>query len=306
MLKTKGNKVIIENPLGLISGNHLDWIFKGLEELSQKASSLSMEHYFSELEPWVSSFEQAIYDLDPKVYETIISKSLRRTKVEEIMDQAKYALVIMDGLSLREAYLLNNNLKEWDLQISYDIAPLPTDTGFFCTKYLNSSSPSELEKRKNLSFNFKEITNKEDLSKISPSVSGKFIIWIREPDKTFHEFREKFRLDYLSQSYERAKEIVQNLIPILMENFNEVHLTSDHGYVTDPHSWFCLENFPSDMRYATDMPETIKQYCKRCGEFWLLVGRYNTLKRGRHGNIRHGGLSIMEAMTPWITVSKKA
>jgi len=121
-----------------------------------------------------------------------------------------------------------------------------------------------------------------------------------------HEFREKFQVDDLSQAYEKARDIVHNLIPILMEDFNKVNLTSDHGYVTDPHSWFGVEDFPSDLRYARDISDAMKQHCKRCGEFWLLIGRYNTLKRGRHCNIRHGCLSIMEAMTPWITVSEKA
>lgn len=304
MLRTKGDKVLIENPLGLITGNQLDWVFKGLQELAEKATSAS--NYFSELEPWLSSFEQAIHNLDPRVYETIISRSSRQSQVDKVMDQSDYMLAIMDGLSLREAFFLRNNLKEkWDAQLTYDIAPLPTDTCFFSSKYLNASAPSELRKRKNLPFDFEEIVNKEDLSKISPSTKKRFIVWVREPDKTLHEFREKFRVDDLSKAYEKARDIAYHLIPILMENFHEVKLTSDHGYVTDPHSWFCLENFPSDLRYASDIPDTMKQYCKRCGEFWLLIGRYNTLKRGRHGNIRHGGLSIMEAMSPWITISEK-
>jgi hypothetical protein len=303
LLRTKGDKVIIENPLGLVSGNQLDWIFKGLEELAQKASSL--ENYFSQLEPWVSSFEQGIHNLDPKAYETIITRSSRQTKIDKVMGETNYALITMDGLSLREAYLLSNDLKEkWDVQLSYDVAPLPTDTTFFCLKYFKLTAPSELAKRKNLPFDFNEIVNKEDLFKISPLIKNKFIIWIREPDKTFHELREKFRLDSLMQAYEKTKEIIQNVIPILLEDFNKVYATSDHGYVTDPHSWLCLENFPSDMRYADSIPETMRQYCKRYGEFWLLIGRYNTLKKGRHSNIRHGGLSIMEAMTPWIVISK--
>jgi hypothetical protein len=305
LLRTKGDKVLIENPLDLITGNQLNWVFKGLEELAQKASSTP--NYFSELEPWVSSFEQAIHNLDPRVYETIVSRSDRQSQTDKVMEESDYVLAVMDGLSLREAFLLINSLKEkLDVQLTYDIAPLPTDTCFFSSKYLSANSPSELRKRKNLPFDFKEIVNKEDLSDISPSTKKKLIVWVREPDKTLHEFREKFRVDDLSQAFEKARDIAQNLIPILMETFHKVYLTSDHGYVTDPHSWFCLENFPSDLRYASDIPEAMKQYCKRCGEFWLLVGRYNTLKRGRHGNIRHGGLSIMEAMTPWITVSEKA
>ena len=305
MLRTKGDKVLIENPLGLITGNQLDWIFKGLEELAQKASSTP--NYFSELEPWLSSFEQAIHNLDPRVYETIISRSSRQSQMDKVMDQSNYVLAVIDGLSLREAFLLSHSLKEkWDAQLTYDIAPLPTDTCFFSSKYLGTSAPSELRKRKNLPFDFDEIVNKEDLSKIRPPTKNKFMVWVREPDKTLHEFREKFRVDDLSQAYEKARDIIQNLIPILMENSPKINLASDHGYVTDPHSWFCLENFPSDMRYASDIPDAMKQYCKKCKEFWLLIGRYNTLKRGRHGNIRHGGLSIMETMTPWITISEKA
>jgi len=41
---------------------------------------------------------------------------------------------------------------------------------------LNSSAPSELRKHKNLPFDFEEIVNKEDLSKISPLRKKKFIV----------------------------------------------------------------------------------------------------------------------------------
>lgn len=304
MLKTKGDKVLIENPLSLISSNQLDWIFKGLKELAQEASATT--NYFSELEPWLSSFEQAIYDLDPRVYETIISKSSRRSQVDKTMDLSNYALVVMDGLSLRESFLLSKNLREkWDTQLTYDVTTLPTDTCFFSLRHLGTNAPSELKKRKNLPYDFEEIVNIEDLAKINTSEKKKLIIWVREPDKTLHEFREKFRIDDISQAYEKAKNISNALIPILRENFHRVDLTSDHGYVTDPHSWKCLEDFPSDLRYTITIPDTMKQYCMKCREYWLLIGRYNTLKRGRHGNIRHGGLSLMEAITPWLIVSEK-
>jgi hypothetical protein len=303
LLKTIGDKVIVENPLVFIHGNQLQLLFKGLQELAYKAS-LSTS-YYSRLEPWVSSFEQAIHNLDPRVYETIISRSCHQSQVDRIMQQADYALVVMDGMSLREAFPLAKSLKEkWEVNLTYEVGPLPTDTCFFTLRYMNANAPSELRKRENPDFDFEEIVNKEDLSRLGNPTKTRFIVWVREPDKTLHEFKERFRMDDLDQAYQKTHDFACALFPILMENFERIQVTSDHGYVTDPHSWTCLENFPSDLRYASDIPDSIKQYCEKCGEFWLLKGRYNTLKRGKHGNVRHGGLSIMESIVPLITVAR--
>lgn len=302
MLKVRGAEVLIEDFSGLIRGDPLSWILKGFKELAEKA--FQERDYFSSIEPWLSSFEEAIYKLDPKLYDIIIKVSLRPTQVDRVMNLSRYALVILDGLSFREAFLLDRDFNEWNLKLEYSCAPLPTDTRFFSMRYLDAETPSKLKRRKNLPFQFEHIVSKEDLSSIGPLTTDKIVVWVREPDKTLHEFRERFRTSDLSRAYAKTRIVAEALINILLERFQEVHVTSDHGYITDPHSWRSLEDFPSDLRYALNVPESIKPYCKKCGDYWVLLGRLNTVKRGRHSNIRHGGLSIIEALTPFITVSK--
>lgn len=302
MLKVRGAEVRIEDFSGLIRGDPLSWVLKGLRELAEKA--FLERNYFSSLEPWLSSFEEAIYKLDPKLYDIIIKVSFRPTQVDKVMNLSRYALVILDGLSFREAFLLDRDFNQWNLNLKYSCAPLPTDTKFFTVRYLGAESPSELKRRKNLPFHFEHIASKEDLSGIGPLTTDKVVVWVREPDKTLHEFRERFRTSDLSQAYAKTRIVAEALINILLERFQEVHVTSDHGYITDPHSWRSLEDFPSDMRYALNVPESIKPYCKKCGDYWVLLGRFNTVKRGRHSNIRHGGLSVVEALTPFITIAK--
>lgn len=303
MLKVRGAEVRIEDFSGLIRGDPLSWVLTGLKELAEKA--FLERNYFSSIEPWLSSFEEAIYRLDPKLYDIIIKASTRPTQVEKIMNLSRYALVILDGLSFREAFLLDWDLNKWDLNLKYKCAQLPTDTKFFTVRHLGTESPSELKGRKNLPFHFEHIVSKKDLSSISPLIRDKIVVWVREPDKTLHEFRERFRTSDLTQAYAKTRIVAEALINILLERFEQVHITSDHGYITDPHSWKSLGDFPSDKRYALSIPESIKPYCKKCGDYWMLLGRFNTVKRGRHSNIRHGGLSIMEALTPFITVSKQ-
>ena len=302
MLKVKGAEIRIEDFSGLIRGDPLSWVLKGLKEIAEKAFLES--NYYSSIEPWLSSFEEAIYKLDPKLYDIIIKASIRPTKVDKVMDLSTYALVILDGLSFREAFLLNRDFNKWNMNTKYSCAPLPTDTKSFTSRYLGAESPSELKRRKNLPFHFEHIVSKEDLSSMGPLTRDKVVVWVREPDKTLHEFRERFRTSDLLQAYAKTRIVAEPLINILLERFQEVYVTSDHGYITDPHSWKSLRDFPSDLRYALNVPESIKPYCKKCGDYWMLIGRFNTVKRGRHGNIRHGGLSIMEGLTPFITISK--
>lgn len=304
MLDVKGAEVIIEDFSGLIRGDPLSWVLKGLKELSEKASL--EKNYFSSLEPWLSSFEEAIYKLDPNLYEIIIDASQRPTKVDNVSNFSRYALVILDGLSFREAFLLERDFNRWNVELEYSCAPLPTDTKFFSLRYLGAESPSELRRRKALPFQFEHIVSKDDLPDIGPLNMDKIVVWVREPDKTLHEFRERFRTSNLSQAYAKTRVVAEALINMLLERFQEVYVTSDHGYITDPHSWRSLTDFPSDMRYATNVPESLKPYCKKCGEYWVLLGRFNTVKRGKHSNIRHGGLSIIEALTPFLTLSESA
>ncbi len=302
MLKVKGTEVIIEDFSGLIRGDPLTWVLKGLAELAEKA--FLDGDYFSLIEPWLSSFEELIYKLDPRLYDVTVARSAKPSRADKVMHLSSYALIIMDGLSFREAFLLKQDFNKWNLNVECDCAPLPTDTKFFSLRYLGAESPSELKMRRNPLFHFEEIVTKEDVLSISPFTEDKVIMWVREPDKTLHQFRERFRIRDLLQAYTKAKDPAEALINILLERFQEVYLTSDHGYITDPFSWKNLKDFPSDLRYALNIPESIKPYCKKCGDYWMLLGRFNTVKRGRHSNTRHGGLSLIEALTPFITISK--
>ncbi len=301
MLRVKGTEVIIDDFSGLLRGNPLDWIMEGLKELAENA--FQERNYFSSIEPWLSSFEDVVYKLDPGLYYLIAKESSKPSEIDKLLGLSEYALMVMDALSFREAFLLSRNFSKWNMIIKCNCAPLPTDTKFFSLRYLGTESPSELKRKKNLPFYFEEIANKEDISKIDPTKRDKTILWVREPDKTLHEFREGFKTAELTQAYDKARDLVEASANVLLETFQEVHITSDHGYITDPHSWRNLENFPSDQRYTPNIPDRLKPYCRKCGEYWLLVGRYNTVKRGRHSNIRHGGLSIPEALTPLVTVS---
>lgn len=302
MLRVKGTEVLIDDFSGLLSGDPLKWIIEGLKELAENA--IHESNYFSSIEPWLSSFEDLIYKLDPKLYDLIIKESSKPSEIDKLLSLSEYALIVMDALSFREASLLNHNFNKWKLRIRGICAPLPTDTKFFSLRYFGIESPSELKRKKNLPFYFEEIVNREDISKIDATKKDKTILWIREPDKTLHEFKEGFKTADLINAYDKVRDLAEASANILLETFQGVNIASDHGYITDPHSWRNLENFPSDQRYTPTIPDPLKPYCRKCGEYWLLVGRYNTVKRGRHSNIRHGGLSILEALTPFITVSQ--
>jgi hypothetical protein len=302
MLSVKGTEVIVENVKELLKGDPVNWIWACFNEIAQQA--MEKKDYFSSLEPWLSSYEHWVYENYPEAYQTIIKRSEYNARVRSLLNQDRWALIILDSLSLREGYLLQQELsRELHGQFDYTYAPLPTETEFFAQRYLGVKAPSFLKSLRGLPYSFEEIEVEDDL-RGKNFERDKVLVWSRQPDKQLHGFTEGFRITQLNEAYQEAKRILIPLISRLLDAHDTVYITSDHGYVTDLYSWEGLTDFPSDLRYSPTIPESYMANCIKHRDYWLIVGRFNTIKRGKYGHVRHGGLSLMEVLVPFIKMAK--
>ena len=281
-----------------LSGDPTDAIFQSLLKIWDPEEYHDVLEYYSKGERLSSIFEEKIYHTFNETYDLLIRKATHEDTIHRVLGKETHALIIMDGLSLREAALLKNAISnQYRISFDYLFSTQPTDTRFFTSKYFGYRSPSEMRKRK-LPYNFEIVSRIENAQKLKRH--PKTVVWSALPDKRFQGTTTDFRVSDLAKIYSEVEELSRHLLETLFENFEEVYLTSDHGYITDSHAWKGLREFPSDRRYATSIRENLKQYCRFVNGYWCLLGRYTTLKRGKYTHVRHGGISFLEAITPYL------
>ncbi|MFQ6056663.1 MAG: hypothetical protein ACE5KE_01380 [Methanosarcinales archaeon] len=300
MIEISEGRIYIRNSSKLLIGDPINEIFQGYLKICNPEVFDNMCDYYSTSEKLASDFEKILYQIYPEIYEVLAIRVSNEDTLFQILEEDAYALVIMDGLSLREGVLLNQDLSaEYKVVFKYSFSAIPSDTNFYTQKYFYAESPAILEKMENLPFEFKKVLRCKDVISYTPS-KDKVVVWSRIPDKNLHELRESFSMWDLVDIYQDTKKILICILNSLFDIFDKVYVTSDHGYIIDQYIWKGLRDFPSDKRYSNAMSESLKKYCKLINRYWLLIGRYNTIKRGRHGNIRHGGWSFLEVITPFI------
>lgn len=245
-----------------------------------------------------------VYTSFGEIYKYIAKASRLPSRIEEIMAQEIYTLVVMDGMSLRESPLLKRRLApDYHVSTVPQVAPLPTDTKFFTSRYFSSSSPSQLEKRPKEGFTFYRVGGQQDVSSIQED--ERLVVWSRLPDKYLHTHTEAFQLSDLEDDYLRSEELLLSILHRLNKSGKEIYVCSDHGYIPDTHTWTSVRDFPSSKRYTQAIPESCRSYSIRVNNQWMIFGRFNTVKRGKYGHVRHGGLSFLESITPFLTITKR-
>ncbi len=220
--------------------------------------------------------------------------------------------VIMDGLSLREGFQLQQDLSEehsnWKVSLSWAmIEQLPSDTKFACQAWFGRNGPSAVNQD-----NFRFIGSQE-VPKL-PGTDPEYV-WTRFPDERLEgALKGNYTMEEIRDIYEDTKTL---LTDIITESVHESFLvTSDHGYVNH------LGNNPYTL--DDDQRESLaSKFSSRYGEVgngqayrllentnvlerirnqYVIRGHYSQTKRGASKKIMHGGMSLPECMTPVLRV----
>ena len=280
--------------------------------------------YYNKNEKKASDFERFIRDVYFEVYDEIVDEAARgRPKLKEMLEQDAYTLAICDGMSIREANLLVNELKNNGFTIdeyTYEISHLPSETLTFTQDVLNVSAPSTL--RTSSAWRDRSIYI-EDLTADYPVPSDdKVLIFSRFPDKEFDKVSSKIG-NSLEKIYSKTSNVLLKYLRMI--DSKKIIITSDHGYCTKHPglNWkvpdmekevyqevFGLARFKLQSEIFGDMAYKVKEVEKKTGrlkivnENVLINGRYIWPVRGDQKRIYHGGISFMENFVPLIVVNK--
>ncbi len=296
MIEVRNTTVKISDISKLLKGNPVDAIFESINKIWR----LNLQDdYYPKGEKLTSKFEKQIYGLYPEIYSIILHNIERNRTITDILGWENYCLVIMDGMSLREANFTVDDLKSFgSVRLNYTYSAIPSETEFFTKKNFGSSSPSQI--KGNGKFEYFHIQREDEIEKINPGLK-RVVIWSTFPDQMFTEFKTGFETKDLERVGRKTKSLILKLLEQLTE-FEKIIITSDHGYFVDTFSWKGLSDFPTGERYAEHVPQSLQKYCRFTGDYWVLVGRYNTIKRGKYVHVRHGGLSFLETIIPLIEI----
>jgi hypothetical protein len=210
-------------------------------------------------------------------------------------------LIIMDGMSIREANLLVKDLEEagYDVvEYGYTLSAIPSTTESFRRK-------AEIE--------YIEIVS----GKIPPDLDFRKPIWLSYPDEILHH---AVRILPPQKAYEETRKALFNILKLAGRG--EITIISDHGYIMSDAVWpltdsdrkFLKEKIFGSNRYVkisqvdseaiewlNKLPRD-SRYATRSNEYYCVRGRYFWPISGYGKLILHGGLSLMECIVPKIRV----
>lgn len=310
----------------IASGPRVEWFTRWLLERIwsvERYRDLSPLQYLNDGESKVNELEEIISSAAYRLYDEFLGEVPHDRDVSEIIEgEEPFAIVIFDGLSLREIPALLNLAQTSGFVVQEtgaSYSALPTETTDFIEHRLKfgSISPSQLPKRKGL--REKGITtyyyDNPNQQHLLDHNSRGLLLWSAFPDNTYSDSGARFpqHFEQISQLLETAWLNTVQQIP----RGRKILVTSDHGYVylgsglSFPRSnteLRPLSEYLGGERYRRlsdegkqppDHPDLVVFPGRKVA---VLRGRIQTHPPGKAASrlYKHGGLSVMEILTPWI------
>ncbi len=249
-----------------------------------------------------------------------------RSLVNFLTQHRPCAAIVFDGLSLREMPAILHLARESGfklLEAAFSQSAIPSETVDFVEERLGlpNTSPVQLPNRQALrdkgiaAYYYPHANFCEHLDGNSPAL----LIWSAFPDVTYKDSGARFA-EHFAQLDQTLKTAWTNTVQQIPKP-RRILITSDHGYVFFGHGL----SFP---RQNVELAEITRRFggqrsCRlKDGErllehpdvallndhtgrpVMMLRGRVQTHAPGEQANrlYKHGGLSLMEMLTPWIVL----
>lgn len=279
----------------------------------------NIDDFFLERERVTNGLERVVHECFFELYDLLI-EAVKGSKMERVLAGEENTLILMDGLSIREASLLSRALPEAGFHVDdtdYSFSVIPSDTVPFVRRFFGTSSPSAIRGGEDFAFEYVEAGRVKDY--FAPR--GKLVVWISFPDQLMHHAG---RIVTPSEAFAKTKE---TLLKVLQNSGREeATITSDHGYLyaqrTIEHCWppsrdderllrgifgsgravSVHEVSGPDRRRLEQPPD--KRYVIDENDHYCIVGRYYWSAAGPTSDVAHGGVSLMECITPVIRVRR--
>lgn len=241
------------------------------------------------------------------------------------------AVLILDGLSLRELPWLLQGAKERGFtlhEVSANASELPGETNEFA-RALGFGSRSQMQnnggglahKLQPAHTECVDMAWKDCAGLIDATPGAKnWMFWHEWPDKKLHDGSGAGQgLDTLTR--DAAEQLSSDDFWAFVERLatgRRLVITSDHGYAAtglffdapDEQAAFLKTTFKSgrDVAGAADagsfVPPVATQVNSPHGAHLLAVGRWKWRSQGGYPTLAHGGLSLLEVLSPFVEISK--
>ncbi|NLX24425.1 MAG: hypothetical protein GXY61_00475 [Lentisphaerae bacterium] len=292
---------------------------------AKRFEALTSEDYLVEGERAVHEVEEMMAASADQTYDELASASIQSPALFDRAPEVS-AVVVFDGASLREIPLLLAKAKESGFRVverSYGLATLPsTTTAFVGARLIGKEiGPKTLPQRKELkekgvlAFYLDDAISTQH---IQPVNGERLLVWSAFPDNTYKDSDARFARHFadMKNLFDAAWRNTIMQIP----RGRRIVITSDHGYIffgagfdsTRPNDACALLDQDRHKYFREDetLPDAATEPCLQVvpeKRLAMLRGRIKNRPRGPSSNkvYRHGGLSLMEMLTPWIVLEKE-
>ncbi len=290
----------------------------------KRFNQLSPADYIESGEAAVFQLEELIFSAAWSLYDEMVAQSLALERTAHFFnDNTRTAVVVFDGASIRELPFFEKYADETGFTIitsGYGWAALPSDTEFFIEQRLlgKRMAPSQLPRRQE--WREKQVAAFYYDAPIRQfTLTGSqqhLLLWSSFPDGTYRDLSAKFS-GHFSEMLRLYDTVWRNIVMQIPAHY-QIIITSDHGYIffgpgLDSHFQSDALRLLNQDRYrflqdnetlTTDDPGLQIVPEKR---LTLLRGRLKNRPQGPAGNkvYRHGGLSLMEMLTPYLVIQRK-
>jgi hypothetical protein len=276
-------------------------VWDELWDIWAPAGSTVQDHYGSEREQASVQLERVLLEVYSELYHDELPWRCVNDTEMEVPEDGTF--IVMDGMSVREAALFVKDLQEdgYDLSVDHSYATVPSNT----TPYKQSVNYSEKERDHNVT----TVTDQD------PQLNGdEEIVWCRFPDSLIENIQEgKTKLSDFEEAYQKTVTVLRSLLSQL--ETDRAVVGSDHGYVRlDGYSipigdskQDALKSVFGGDRSATideaDAENLVDQDLMiESDGYYSPTARYTWPIRGKYSVYEHGGMSLVECLTPRIEV----
>jgi hypothetical protein len=284
--------------------------------------------YLERGEQEVNELEDVLAAAAARVYDELATEPPPTRDLRAFLDRERpSAAVIFDGLSLREVPVVLRLAEEGGFRVTeadVSVAALPSETLEFVEQRLRAGrvSPSTLPGRRELreggieAFYYDHEGRRHQLRPDSPSLC----LWSAFPDQTYQDSGARFA-NHFAELQRRLEAVWRNTVQAIPPG-RRIVVTSDHGYVFFGHG--C--SAPRTNQVLRPLTEWLGgERCRTLGpgeappahpdlavfphrRVAMVRGRVQTHPPGPAATrlYKHGGLSLMEMLTPWIVLESPA
>lgn len=272
----------------------------------------------------VNEMEEVVTAAAPRIYDELTADPPSHRHLRNFLEDGRpCAAVIFDGLSLREIPVVLRLAEDGGfriLEMDVSTAAVPSETMEFVEQRLRAgrTAPSQLSGRRELkeagiqAFYYDHEGRRHQLSPDHQALC----LWSAFPDQTYQDSGARFP-NHFAELHLRLEAVWRNTIQAIPPG-RKILVTSDHGYVFFGHGCSARRD-NTTIRPLTQWLGGERSRTLTPGEegpshpdlaviphrrVAMVRGRVQTHPPGPAGTrlYKHGGLSLMEMLTPWIVL----